>query len=658
MDKNIIAKGIIISVVVFLLIISTGCATDKSERNQGVDLRKVEWIDTTVETQRWKSAEADVYDNLFVPKQFAQHLSEDEKRESIRQFHSFRNARNDVRKGIASKETRRNYYTKLISQLKQREIILSHLNTTVSDQNRKEKIAIERSRVQVLIQRAERDKGEIRPPTDTQGSTRERVVCFVTSNSLVLCLQESKLVASVLSGRWTKNGEWTTDRFDVAEAYDILTILDQIMDSLPSSGNTLVSCAGVGWLSVDTQGPDPVLFGVTAVTDVNLPSLGEVAGMRSSCEMLISNSRTSTPGIPGSGGGLGGSNSDWVNESIAGIEGLLDLCDNPSVGPYATGWGGLVKKVAKIIIGAKISKGSGFWWALSLPHDASQFDEGQAAYDAYEATYLAIEAHWEAEAWDAYADQKEQDAEIAAWEATQAAVEAKKDPTNEEKKEIAEKKKKEAEKKKKEAEEARKKAEEAKKEAERKKKEAEEKAKKADTVAGTPVNGQGGSSTCDNMRSRWDSFKEHCERTGGWDRPGSDCNDLLRRTNGCVDTRLIMPSPEGDDTCRTLTGDQAQAIEEACERQNQVMTPAEPMVDRKCGWLRAQPFFEAGVADICSDPAARPTEDQCLGDGSRDLPTFGPTPVYGGSTPVPYSDVVAHEGIQIYDSLGLNGLGL
>src|SRR5207253_8896674 len=56
-------------------------------------------------------------------------------------------------------------------------------------------------------------------------------------------------------------------------------------------------------------------------------------------------------------------------------------------------------------------------------------------------------------------------------------------------------------------------------------------------------------SNCASLKAAWERFKEECERTGGWDRPGSKCNEFVRRENGCVSTAVINPNPEGDRTC-------------------------------------------------------------------------------------------------------------
>jgi hypothetical protein len=189
-------------------------------------------------------------------------------------------------------------------------------------------------------------------------------------------------------------------------------------------------------------------------------------------------------------------------------------------------------------------------------------------------------------------------------------------------------------------EEATKKAEEAEKkkeEADRKKKELEEKRKKLHGSTGgtqqpssSGASGNGseefGLNTCEQLQNSWSRFKSECERTDSWNRPGTDCNDLVRNQLGCVDIRLIQPTP--DDltmSCRRGNGPHV----DVCEKQRLIaskwLSSIEPG-DATCAAWDSFSVEIAGVPysplDICRNPAARPQEGQCLGKaGSENLGT-------------------------------------
>lgn len=356
---------------------------------------------------------------------------------------------------------------------------------------------------------------------------------------------------------------------------------------------------------------------------------------------------------------MGGSNSDWVEETVAELDARIDKCDNSLTGGLMSG--GTLTDIVKSIVGAKLSVKNVFWYALSLESDVSKEDYDRELVEASHATMSEIEAHWDAEAWEAYAQKKEQEAEVAAWAAAVAAVEAEDDPTNEEKQQNAQTAAEEAEKKRIEAEKARKEAGKKEREAEKKKEEAEKKRRQA----GSSTTATGGAGSydpegnvggCPSLKASWARFKEYCDRTNGWDRPGTDCNDLLRRANGCVDVRLIYPAPDQDDLCRRATVDQRKLLEDACKERQKAMSAVEPG-----GFICGIPETDlsyATVADPCRNPAAKPREDQCLGDVIGLLPTSGPRPITGGFPPMPYADVLLWGEIQVVDGLGLDGLGL
>jgi hypothetical protein len=133
--------------------------------------------------------------------------------------------------------------------------------------------------------------------------------------------------------------------------------------------------------------------------------------------------------------------------------------------------------------------------------------------------------------------------------------------------------------------------------------------------------------TCAEKQARWAAFKDMCEQS---DWQAYPCVDFLRKVNGCVDASLINPGPDGDLTCptrsRATPAERMRGAWEAnCKRRQMFVTPVaggeickrpdEPMPAR---------------VDICTDPRAMPSEDQCTG------PTGGSGP--GQPTPKPKPD--------------------
>lgn len=195
----------------------------------------------------------------------------------------------------------------------------------------------------------------------------------------------------------------------------------------------------------------------------------------------------------------------------------------------------------------------------------------------------------------------------------------------------------------------------AKKRAEDKKKEAEAK-KKAVGMTTTPspqsVGPDAPLNTCKDMQSSWDRFKAECDRTQSWDRPGTDCNGLLRRANGCVDVREIYPKP--DDTslsCLMLSVDEETLLQEACKERQKVASAIEPGTFN-CGRINRD-FVRNDPGGSCGRPDVIVTEDQCL-----NLPDVAqPGPITGGNPPRPVANAWQWGKILIVDGLGLNGLG-
>ena len=514
---------------------------------------------------------------------------------------------------------------------------------------------------------------------------RERVMCVVDDWGFVYCVSEQNLVNWAVSGHWNETSEWIIDGIDFERAYSILEKIDELLDQLGDSqdSNTLVICADGTSLPVNTQGPDPMLAEIIPPTAASLPSVSEMAGMSEACKLLSGGSLSTGSGGGGAGGSgtgsLGGSNSDMVENTIEAIEAMLDRCqDGPGGGMMQSG-AGIFEWVNPL------SKSNLFYHLVSLPHDeGAMYEEKRQAELAFQeqkhdldSMHYGALADWrqsEADALDAEADALEAEAGRLRGQAI-AATQDENDPDKAaelwakaaEKSRQAEEKRKEAEKKRKEAEAARKKAEEAARvaeciaktgkpvctdeELEAAEEEAEESGTTEDQTASDQIDGEDVSS-CDSMRADWNRFKDECERTQSWERPGTDCNAFLRRANGCVDVTLINPGPDGDMTCLRGEIDEETLLQGACSEKGKFMLSLEPG-SASCGLLDRSSI--PNLVDICRDPAARPMEEQCPGFGP--IGFTRPGPVLGGNPPRPYSNVWKQGDIQIVDALRLDGLG-
>jgi hypothetical protein len=131
--------------------------------------------------------------------------------------------------------------------------------------------------------------------------------------------------------------------------------------------------------------------------------------------------------------------------------------------------------------------------------------------------------------------------------------------------------------------------------------------------------------TCDQKQARWQSLKESCEQS---DWKAYPCVDFLRKVNGCVDASLINPGPDGDLTCPKLATPAHRmrtAWEHNCSRRQMFVVPVPGGGD-----ICKRPEEAMPVSfDICNDPQAMPSEDQCIG------PSRGSGPDRPSPTPEP-----------------------
>ena len=124
--------------------------------------------------------------------------------------------------------------------------------------------------------------------------------------------------------------------------------------------------------------------------------------------------------------------------------------------------------------------------------------------------------------------------------------------------------------------------------------------------------------TCAEKQAGWERFKDSCEQSHWQAYP---CMDFLRKVNGCVDASLINPGPEGDLTCpprsrQTPTERMRSLWELNCKRRQMFVTPV-PGGGEVC---KRPEEPTPTLLDICNDPRAMPSQDQCTGPEGNDIP--------------------------------------
>jgi hypothetical protein len=123
-------------------------------------------------------------------------------------------------------------------------------------------------------------------------------------------------------------------------------------------------------------------------------------------------------------------------------------------------------------------------------------------------------------------------------------------------------------------------------------------------------------SSCAERIARWQRFKEYCEHS---DWREFRCDQFIRRVNGCVDITQIRPGPDGDATCRARLTEEEQrryAAEHNCQKRGMIAIPDDS------GRILCHTDLDAmrlPTMNICNDPHARPSEDQCF-DGRTAVP--------------------------------------
>jgi hypothetical protein len=489
---------------------------------------------------------------------------------------------------------------------------------------------------------------------------RRRVFCYLNEYALLSCVREQTLFAMFIAGHW-EGTTWVQDRFDEGRAYALLNVIDLLHErfALDPTKNTVLGCASGKWFSVNTVGASSP----TAVTAVEMPSLAEATILVDAC-LTTGGLSGSGPGSASAGGNSAGPSDTrtWIEETISTIDQEINSCvesRDPTVaaGPLLLPTLGILAEYYGLPLGI-----GGLLGVLgTTPHSDAQAiaaDEEQLADAEADVERLRLEvAGAEAEAERLH---KEAEAATKEAEAAKSRAASETDPAKKQAAEEEAKQKEEAAKKTQEA------AAKAAKEAECRRKsgmscadwekaEAEQESASGDDPPPQSQLDGANYSSCATRKSQWERFKDMCDRTGGWNRPGHECNEMLRRKNGCVSSWLINPGPDGDNTCKREVIARETLIREACKRRQQVMSGAEPG-DLSCAALDIGKVVVRDFADVCSNPKAMPRDHQACGPNIT--PPGATNRPIRGQPPKPYANATFHNGVQIYDGLGLDGLGI
>ncbi len=640
--------------------------------------------------------------NVFAPAVLLEHTSDEKERTLIGRFYDFIDAREKLQRARISPTERHAYQTTYLTILRQRAAVLDYLiggptsRLPVADTASSRTVALVPEQRKMLELDRVTTRKEIgtfmhqlaEPEVLNARARKQRVLCFEDFYGVLHCETEDQFARTLMQGHWTKEVKWSTDRIEVATAYDWALEMDRIFAmapliaarlGTPKDPNTFLACATGSFLLLKTSGSDPRLFGMGWPTSPGLVSLSMLRGMKAACNVFSSGGGTA--GVGGSGAGLGGTDGNWVNQTIAAIDQQLQGCNNSVVGPFAqTGSSADANAIKR---GVERLASAYFFTAadaaihyFNYPGDDPRILLKEEAAAARE---QAVEATSDAVAYDFYAQQAERRATVAKAEADAKQNVADANPNDQSAQDEATAARQAEVAAEKEAQRLRAEAEQKKQEAAAKNAEANQKATAAGVPAtptpppdvpespeGAGVGGDEFSSSCANTQARWELTKWYCTETGGWDRAGSACNEILRRANGCEDSdpRATNPNPEGgsQQSCFWFQPDESNLLIKACQAHQKVESPVgdDPSTDV----CKESPPQSVGALwpDICADPRAMPTEDQCGGD--LPVPISGtnvhivPVPVGVGPGPSPVANVGVLAGVLIYDGLQLNGLGL
>jgi len=397
-------------------------------------------------------------------------------------------------------------------------------------------------------------------------------ICTVSDIGFAKCITSGKL-ASFISSELTK-----------AQAELVRSILDAFIRDHGIGPNDLLVQCGNQWRSVDAsfvqanvKGPGSIGFGPGASLSPN-----EQRSVVAACSGQASDVGVDLTG-GGSGGGSGRTHSDYVNSILDQVDGAFSGCKEDPLKPVEMSD---VEKEYIRLRGVPVEKIPG----TNIPNPAGR--------------------HWDANAYS--------EAEIAAkfvWYKVLISLGEFAKEANEQR-EAAELEQIRRQ----EELEAQQRAEErAQQEADGRASEEEEQASQqclegtacADPKVPTAsYPGPDGGSTCAQRAAAWSRFKTSCDRSG-WRE--FRCENFIRTLAGCADITKIRPGPDGDNTCNaqpTKDAERRLLADKGCEQRSGLA-----LVGERGQSLCAKPSlggaFRLPSLDICSDPVARTTSDQC-----------------------------------------------
>lgn len=488
-------------------------------------------------------------------------------------------------------------------------------------------------------------------------SSRDRVICNVSLWGIVACEKESSIATSFLSGHWTNENKWATDSFYWGQGYEILILVDQMtaefLKDRPDVQNTVTMCEGTDSFVMNTFGPDAadVASSTPSALRDDLPSISEMAGMKAGCELL----RNMASPAPGTASGAtfpglssSSASNDWVSEEVAKADKTINdwykacKADEEKLGPISSiwlriGWE-VLKQVSYNVIGGIIVE-----IIFSPKNTSSVNDDDRNRREAASATA-------EAEAAKGRAGEAVIAAILALDSLDKITASANEDGevTADEQRKIDEAKRK--------FDEAKKKADEAQKKAEEAQKKADEKNKKLNPTPApkpttAPPNTENPGETgfeysCEARQLRWENFKNECYKYDLWDKCFSECNEFLRRQNGCflADPRVMLPVEELDCACHRPGASIEFLWSKDCE---EMKKRAQPIGDAPIVCPRP-PLIQLRGPDCCSNPACDPAPGVCEDPIPQSTPNPNPSPV----------NIFQSGNTQIYDALGLDFLGI
>jgi len=631
-------------------------------------------LDFTIPQAGWEEFANEHPDNKYLPKDFLPEINDKEKREKLIDFRDYRKIGQIIQDPqlLPTKEQAEFYYSYKIRDLNQvLEVLQFASEFDVSIENIR-KYKIEAEIINEILEKTRSDQSSQRfNQLASQIEHWTNLICVVTSSGGIACASIDELTDEFASGYWDEYRNWNFIMDNFSRAHFVITQLEMIetINVFDKGKNTRLFC-------------DHEVFAVNSNTSTSSrnPTKDDLKFMIEVCREFERSSSRSTP----NGGGLGGSNSAFVSSTISSIDERIDACPElpgnapavyfPEPGDAAVLIGVLTvaaydaldqyRKARDLKIrrdaadsaqdSADKANAAATDAAAAVSDAADAVDDAQAAADAAPVGNGAAAQPDVDTAAAALAD-----AAAAATAATAAAADAtnlsgqaaqaKSDGDAQKAQELeaaAKAKKEEAEKL---AAKAKKLAAIAKAKAAAAKKKA---AGSSDTVEG-PI-----FTNCQTRKQQWEFFKAECERTNGWDRPGSDCNDLIRKTNNCVNVRQITPTdtptPDGDKTCMVGSVSDEEIRKIRCEFRSKFASDVTSTQEFFCAdeFASSIAMFKPKIIDICTDPKAQTLSNQCT-ESDIVAPVVSPTvPIFGGLPPMPFSDLFENNGRLMYDSLG------